>query len=172
MESQRGFTLAETLASVALLGLVAVTSLVYWAGWYGRERARAEVNSMRTYLQLARMEAVSRNTPCRFAVDVSTRRLRVVDLNDPSTPSDDIVIRETRVSNAVAFARPDTGFPVTLDLLAGSEFQTVFAPDGSVSEGAGLVSVLSGERYSRVQVFGAGGTSIDRWDGSSWVPDS
>ena len=50
----------------------------------------------------------------------------------------------------------------------GSRYEVKFTSDGTVSAGSGTVHVLGGERYGRISVFGAGGTQVERWNGSRW----
>ena len=51
-----------------------------------RETMRSAVHDTGSFLQLAKMEAVSRNRPCRFAVDTAAGTLAVWDMvGTPST---------------------------------------------------------------------------------------
>jgi Tfp pilus assembly protein FimT len=169
MKNERGMTLFEVvmvlgLASVALLATVTVA-----VPWIARERSRSAVYDVQSYLQLTRIEAVSRNRECRFVVDTATRILQVYDGNATASTTDDRLLYETTLPSKVQFARPDSGTAVTLSQIASStKYQTKFSSDGIVTEGTGLVSVLGGNEYNRVQVYAAGGVTVDRWSGSTW----
>lgn len=166
---ERGYTLPELLLLLAIEGVVVTLSVTYAVAWLGRAESRGAVYSIQTFLQRARMEAVARNRPCRFTVDTATGQARVLDLVDLSDTSDDILLTDTTLDGKVSFARPDVGAPVTLTPMAGSTFGATFAADGSVSAGSGMVALLGGDEYFRVNLYGAGGASVERWSGASWV---
>lgn len=166
---ERGFSLPGLLLVLAIAGMIATLSVTYAVGWLGRAESRGAVYSMQTFLQRARMEAVARNRACRFTVDTATRQASVYDLVDIADPTDDILLSDTTLSAKVDFGRPDTGSNVTLALISGSTYGATFASDGTVSAGSGLVSLLGGDGYFRVNLYGAGGAAVERWDGASWV---
>ena len=168
-KDERGFSLPEMLFLLAIVGLVATMSVTYAIAWLGRAESRGAVYSVQTFLQRARMESVARNRACRFTVDTATRQARVYDLVDVADTTDDILLSDTTLSSKVSFARPDSGSAVTLASISGSTYGATFASDGSVSAGSGIVALLGGDGYFRVNLYGAGGASIERWNGASWV---
>jgi len=167
-------TLIELVIVVSLASVTLLATATYALPWIARERARSAVYDVQSYLQLTRIEAVSRNRDCRFVLDTSTRSLQVFDGNGTSaTKADDVLLYETTLPTQVQFARPDTGNAVTLSQIGTtSAYETVFTSDGIVSDGTGEVALYGGEEYNRVMVFGAGGVSVDRWAGSGWVDDA
>ena len=136
------------------------------------EGLRSAVFDMQTYMQLARIEAVSRNRDVRFVVDGANHRIGVLDSAGTTSTGDDIVLYSTDLPDTVSFARPDSGFAITLTHVSGKTFHTVFGPDGIVDSGTGLVALLGGNQYERVQVFGAGGIRIQKWNGTEWITGS
>ena len=165
-------TLIELLMVLAIGALLLTAATTTTVAWIGREAARSAVYSIQTQLQLARMQAVSRNRVCKFTVDTATRRVQVVDLNDVSTSADDVVLSDVTVSSKISFARPDGSTPVTLYSPGGTLYQATFTSDGAVSQGAGVVSVRGGDGYDQLTLFGAGGVRLERWNGSAWVSPS
>ena len=174
MNNQKGMTLIELVIVVALAGVTLVATATYSLPWLARERARSAVYDVQSYLQLTRIEAVSRNRQCRFVLDTSTRNLQVFDGNGTTgTKADDILLYETTLPSQIQFARPDAGNAVTLAQVGSSSvYETTFTSDGIVSQGTGEVALYGGEEFNRVMVFGAGGVSVDRWAGSGWVDDA
>jgi len=166
---ESGYTLSELLVVLAMVALVLMLSLTYAIGWIGRAECRGGVYAMQSFLQRARMEAVARNRACRFTVDTATRKMRVYDLVDVASNSDDLLLSDTTLSPKLSFARPDPGAAVTLSSISGTTYGATFASDGSLSAGAGVVTLLSGEGYLRVSLYGAGGATIERWNGAAWV---
>lgn len=174
MNNQKGMTLIELVIVVALAGVTLVATATYSLPWIARERARSAVYDVQSYLQLTRIEAVSRNRQCRFVLDTSTRDLQVFDGNGTTgTKADDVLLYETTLPSQIQFARPDTGAAVTLSQVGtSSAYETVFTSDGIVSQGTGEVALFGGNEFNRIMVFGAGGVSVDRWAGSGWVDDA
>ena len=167
--TENGASLIEILVVLALAGLLLAAATMTTVAWIGREAARSEVYSLQTNMQVARMEAVSRHRTCRFSVDTATRRMLVVDLNDPADTTDDITLADVTLSSKISFARPDGSTPVTLSLVTGTQYGATFGADGAVTAGAGVVSVFGGGRYEQLTLFGAGGLRLNRWNGSAWV---
>jgi len=173
MHKQNGMTLIELVIVVALASVTLVATATYSLPWIARERARSAVYDVQSYLQLTRIEAVSRNRDCRFVLDTSTRSLQVLDGNGTSATNDDVLLYGTTLPSQIQFARPDTGSAVTLQQVGtSSAYETVFTSDGIVSAGTGDVALFGGDEFNRVMVFGAGGVSVDRWAGSGWVDDA
>ena len=170
MKNEKGMTLFELVAVLGLASAALLATATYALPWIARERSRSAVYDVQSYLQLTRIEAVSRNRECRFVVDTATRILQVYDGNATSSTSDDRLLYETTLPTKVTFARPDSGTAVTLSQIGTStKYQTIFSSDGIVTQGTGLVSVLGGNEYNRVQVYAAGGVTVDRWSGSNWL---
>ena len=167
--SERGVTLPELLVVLLITGLILTIGITYSLSWLGREDVRSMAFEVQTHLQLARIQAVSRNRACIFRIDSSSRRIFVSDLNDPGNATDDIVLADITLSAAVAFTRPDTGSAITLTSLGSDLYQATFASDGSVSSGAGEIVLHGGDRYEKVVLFGAGGVRVEHWDGSAWA---
>jgi Tfp pilus assembly protein FimT len=162
-------SLTEMVVILALAGITIAAAANYSIHWIGREEMRSSIYTVQTYMHTARMQAVSRNRSCQFRVNSATRTLDVYDLNDPSLSTDDILLSRTTLSSKIVFARPDSGTAITLALASGTTYQATFTPDGVVTSGVGLISILGGNRYNRIDLFAAGGTKIWRWDGTSWV---
>lgn len=172
MSSQKGITLTELLIvlAVASLGLLAVGT--YAVPWVAREGLRSAVYDVQTYMQLARIEAISRNRDCRFVVDTSSNRISVLDSAGTPAIGDDILLYEADLPDTVSFARPDTGSAVTLNNPSGTIYQSRFGSDGIVDLGTGEVCMFGGSKYEKIEVFGAGGIRIQKWNGTSWATGS
>jgi len=170
MNKQKGMTLFELVLVLSLASVALVATATYTLPWMAREKSRSAVYDVQSYLQLTRIEAVSRNRECRFVLDTSTRIVQVFDGNGTSSTTDDTLLYETTLPAQVQFARPDSGSAVSLSQIgSSSQYETVFTSDGIVAQGTGEVAVFGGDEYNRVLVFGAGGVSVDRWSGSGWV---
>jgi hypothetical protein len=149
--------------------LVLVTTAAYSVPWIAREKMRSAIYDVQTYMQLARIEAVSRNQDCRMVVDTGSHKLWVLDSAGTSTLVDDIPLYERELPESVSFARPGGGAAVTLAQIGGGDsYQTVFKSDGTVDAGVGDVVIFGGEQYGRISVFGAGSTQVEKWNNGSW----
>jgi hypothetical protein len=114
------------------------------------------------------MQAVSRGRSCRFLVDTASRKLQVIDLNDPANATDDITIASTTLPSRITFSHPTGAAAATLESHSGTWYRATFGADGSVAAGAGSVFIKGGDRFDRVTVYGAGGTRVERWSGAAW----
>jgi prepilin-type N-terminal cleavage/methylation domain-containing protein len=69
--SERGFTLIEMLIVVAIMGIVGVIALPNYLVWQSRSELRQAVTEVQNQLLLARMAALSRNTPVTVAISIT-----------------------------------------------------------------------------------------------------
>ena len=162
----------ELLVVMAAGAIVLSIATVYSVPMMLQESMRGAIYEVQTFLQLARIEAISRSHDCRFVVDTSTGSLQVLDSMGTATLSDDTVLHQKTLSSVVVFARPDSVPAVTLSPLTGTIFQSVFSQDGTVASGAGDVGMFGGERFRLVSLHAAGGLQIRHWDDGSWLAGS
>ena len=168
MNTQRGMTLVETMLVVSAAALLVVATAAYSIPWLARESMRSAVYDVQTYLQLTRIEAVSRNHECRLVLNTTRRTLQIFDSNATVSTTDDSRLYTRSLPSSVTFARPDMGLPLTLSQIGTSTYQVVFDSDGTVTSGTGDVYLFGGDRFGRISVFAAGGTQVERWNGVSW----
>lgn len=168
MSTQRGMTLVETMLVVSAAALLIVATAAYSIPWLARESMRSAVYDVQTYLQLTRIEAVSRNRECRLVLNTAARTLQIFDSNATVSTADDARLYTRTLPSSVTFARPDLGLPLTVSQLSTTVFQVVFDSDGTVTSGTGDVYLFGGNRFGRISVFAAGGTQVERWNGVSW----
>ena len=172
MENQRGVTLVELVVVVALVAIMLVAVMGYSVPWMAKQSMRGAVHDVHTFLQLTRIEAVSRNRPCRFVVDTAGGEFQILDSLGTSSLADDLELHRSRLPETVGFDRPDSGGVVTLQAIDAVHFQTVFDSDGTVTSGAGDLFFHGSGSYGRIGVHVAGGTEISRWDGADWQAGS
>jgi len=169
MKRENGMTLLELVVVLALAASVLLVLGSYAMPWLRQEAMRSALYDVQTHLQLARVEAITRNRSCRFEIDTATRLIRVYDRVDPADTTDDVLLHSAQIATDIVFSRPGGGDPVTLSQIgATTAYEAVFGSDGAVSDGVGDVVFLGGVRYSRVSVFGAGGTQVERWNDGAW----
>lgn len=169
MRRQSGMTMVELLVVTAVGSMVLMVTVVYSTSWMATETMRSSAYDVAGLMQLAKIEAVSRNSDCRFVLDTSSGMLEVWDSVGTDDLSDDELVHSRRVSDAIAFDRPDFGSPVTLELIGTTaSYQTTFTSDGVVSSGIGGVYLHGGDGFGSVNVYAAGAIEIQRWDGTEW----
>ena len=169
MRGDVGMSLPEVTVVMVVIAIVVTAVGTYSIPWLGREEMRSAIYEVQQYLQVARAQAIARNRSCRFQIDTSSRHITVLDLNDPADTTDDIQLNDATLSSKISFATPDSSTAVTLTSLGGTLYGADFSSDGRVSSGAGLVSVQGGDGNYRINLYGAGGVRVERWDGSAWV---
>ena len=82
-----GFTMIELLAVVAVLGLVMVLIVGFRPQWGNTLSIRGAAAELASGLRLARSQAVARNRPVVFAIDVSAHRYRIGDAQPRALPT-------------------------------------------------------------------------------------
>ena len=160
----------ELVVVVSTMSLVMAAAAAVSVPIIARENMRSTVYDIQTFLQLAKLESVSRNRPCRFVVNTKRHRLFVLDGQGTSTMNDDRVLYEKKLPSSVVFARPDgNGQAIDIDKINGFTYQTVFTSDGFVSDGAGSLYLHDGESYQALSVYVAGGLQAADWNGHEWI---
>ena len=69
--SETGFTLIELLIVVAIIGIAGLIALPNYLVWESRSELRQAVTEVQNQLLLARMAALSRNTPVTVAISIT-----------------------------------------------------------------------------------------------------
>ncbi len=173
MGNQKGFGLAELIVVVALASLVIGASVAYSIPWMAQETLRIAVQDVRSIVQLARVEAVSRNIACRFVVDTRAGTLRAMDTRGTADRSDDLLLHDAQLPSVIVFARPDAGDVSTMLQIGDTgSYEVVFSSDGVVRQGTGQLFLHGGDSFGSVAVLGAGGIEVSYWDGYDWHPGS
>ena len=173
MSSESGLTLVELVVVVAIVSLIVTMTLVSAIPIIARETMHGAMADVRAFMQLTKIEAVSRNHDCGFVVDSSARTLGVWDSMGTSSTSDDELLHDGAIGESVTFARPDSGATVTLSQIGSTtSYETIFSADGAVSSGTGSVHLFGGEAFGRVSVLAAGGLETALWKASAWVAGS
>lgn len=168
MHSERGVTLIELIVVVVVgLGLAAIT-VAYSMPWMIKESVRSALYDVNGFMQMAKVEAVSRNRPVRFVINTTSRQVQVWDSLGTSSTSDDSLLHVRDLPTHVIFDRPDTGSAITLDTVGTDGYEAVFTPDGMLSSSAGVVCLAGSEAFGSVSIYAAGGIEVFEWNGTEW----
>jgi len=162
MRNERGMTMIELLVVLVMASILVALTVVASTPWMAEESMRSAMSSVQSTMQLARVEAVSRNRDCRFVIDSQAGELQVRDTLGNT------LLHERQLPGSVIVARPDSGAAVTLELVSGTTYRAVFRSDGTVSSGTGEVYLRGGDSFGSVSLFGAGGVEANRWNGTEW----
>lgn len=90
----RGFTLIEITVSLAILALMVLVSLPSMTTYFQNSKISTAAQAYATGLQLARTEAIRRNTPVQFVLTDTPIALGVVNAAVPSPTGRNWVVRE------------------------------------------------------------------------------
>jgi type IV fimbrial biogenesis protein FimT len=66
LRKQRGLTLIELMVGIAIIAIISILAIPSYSDWIGNSRLRNGAESVVNGLQLARAEAVRRNTAVQF----------------------------------------------------------------------------------------------------------
>lgn len=125
--AQRGMTLIELIIGMAIVGLLMVLGLPSFGQWLQNSQIRTAAESIQNGLQLAKAEAVRRNTTVRFSlIDVATASCAL------STTGINWVISRDDPSGMCDVAASDTNAPRIIQTR-------------SAAEGTGNVVVAAGQ---------------------------
>jgi type IV fimbrial biogenesis protein FimT len=105
--SQRGFTIVEVMISLVVLGVLIGLGAPGFVEWLQNQQIRAAAEATLNGLQVARGEAVRRNTPVRFQL--------VSDLTSGCVLASDSVSAPVSVSWVVSLADPTGACDATTD---------------------------------------------------------
>src|ERR1041385_1653633 len=78
---ETGFTLIETLIVVAIIGIAALIALPNYLVWQSRSELRQAVTEVQNQLLLARMGALSRNSPVAVAISIANGTVTTTTTN-------------------------------------------------------------------------------------------
>src|SRR5207247_7253737 len=105
--SQRGLNIVEIMISLVVLGVLIGLGAPGFAEWLESQRIRAAAEATLNGLQVARGEAVRRNTPVRFQL--------VSDLTSTCVLSSDSLTTPVSVSWVISLADPTGACDATTD---------------------------------------------------------
>lgn len=112
----RGFSLIELMITLAVLGIVLMVALPSMGTWLQNTQIRTSAEAMQAGLQLARAEALKRNTTVRFQlVDTLTSACAL------STSGSNWVVSLTSTSGLCDVAASETAAPQIIQKRASAE---------------------------------------------------
>lgn len=155
----KGFSLVEIMVGVAIIGVVTATALPSFSEWIRNVRIRSAAEAVLAGVQVARTEAIRRNTPVVFTllptVD-ATLLWRVGCVNVTATCPASIHARPLREGGAM-----------TVSFDAGADTQVRFDSFGRATNLAGVAAwnvessdSYSGERPQRILVDVGGASRV------------
>lgn len=110
--SARGMTLIELVIGVAILGVLLAMAAPAFSDWMRNAKVRSTAESLQSGLQLARAEAVRRNSPVRFQLTTTIDNGCALSVNGPNW-----VVNQTSSTTpigACATAPSDTVAPLMI----------------------------------------------------------
>lgn len=166
--SEHGAGLGEVLILTAAAAVaVAAATAQLLPGAASPETVRGATQSLYTYVQLARVEAVARDRPCRLVVDPRDARVRVLDSLGTADEADDLLLHETVLAASIAEPGTDPASVRGQARMAGSAVRVDFRPDGNVAPSA--ITLFDGARFGRVSIDESAALHVESWDGSGWT---
>lgn len=167
MLRQQGVGIGESLLLVAAAALaVLATAARVLPGATTPSTVRRAALQLHTDLQLARVEAVSRDRLCYARLDLEQRSIAVLDSMGTPSETDDRRLRETTLPPSVIVTSGEADPEAPADNARTLTLE--FRPEGVATTGA--ITVFDGSEYRRVRVDESAHLWLLRWDGHGWVP--
>ena len=178
----RGFTLIEVLMVIVMIGIVATWALPRFS--IARYRADAAGRLMRTLTQVARRNAITRQSDVIFSIDTTTNRIRVVqDFNNNDTINVGDLTTYRKLEEGANFAKPTWAGPngtTPSASFSGPSLRTigglpsvVFRRDGAASSDFELYTSVRDAvktEYRAITLTGSSGrTEFWKWNGTAWI---
>ncbi len=125
-QSERGFTLAEVMVTIIIMGILASIAMSFWWNVVESRRVDSATNQIVSELRRAHTSATTRLEDWRVEMDADTRDYRIGPDGDPTLLSSDSLPERTE-------------FPPAM-----GDFVIVFEPNGEATiTGAGNISVAA-----------------------------
>lgn len=119
LKTKGGFSLIELMVGMAIFGILLSLAAPSFSSWIRNAKIRTTAESVQNGLQLARAEAVKRNSAVRFQLTTTTTSSCALSTAGPSwVVSMDIV---TSATNKCENAASDTTAPRIIQLRNGAE---------------------------------------------------
>lgn len=123
----RGFTLIELMIAVVILGLMVALAMPSYSVWIQNTRVRSATESFLSGLQLARNEAVRRNSSVQFVVGAGSAWTVSCQAVTPGCDAAAVVAIQSRARNEGSSAA------VTVTPVNGAGTTVRFSPFGGMS---------------------------------------
>lgn len=160
-----GMSPPELLIFVAAASLALCATAVRLLPLSGASTDLPAVDSVHVLLQLARVEAASRDVPCRFVFEPGSQMLRVFDTLGTDQRQDDRLLYKTRLAGHVALSRMERWHPLPSEF-AQHPFEVIFQPSGRVSSGAGKILIASELGDETLSIYETGELAVVTASGS------
>jgi prepilin-type N-terminal cleavage/methylation domain-containing protein len=179
---KRGFTIIELLMVVAIISIIATWALPKFST--SRFRADAAGRLVRTLMQTAQRNAITRQSNVIFSFDTVNNRVRVVqDYNNNDTLNTNDLVSYRKLEESAKFATPTwagVNGTVPTGPITGSNLRTVsglpstiFRRDGSASSDVEVYVTTRDAvkvEYRAINVIAATGkTNMFKWNGITWI---
>lgn len=177
-----GFTVIELLIVIAIISILAGFAIPRLNTT--KYRADAGGYLVRTMLQLAQRNAITRQSNVIVSFDITNSRLRLVqDYNNNDTLNTGDLVKYRGLEEGAHFVTPTwvgVGGTTPTDAVIGNDLRTVssmtsiiFRRDGSASSNAEIYITIRDNvptEYRVISLIAATGTiEMYRWTGSAWV---
>lgn len=178
----RGFSLTELMIVLALLAVIAAMAIPRINTT--RYRADAAGYLVRTLLQTAQRNAITRQSNVIVSFDRTNNQLRIVqDYNNNDTLNTTDLVKFRKLEEGGRFATPTwvgVNGAIPSDAVVGNALRTVssmtsviFRRDGSASTNAEIYVTIRSNvptEYRAINLIAATGTiELYRWSGTAWI---
>jgi type IV fimbrial biogenesis protein FimT len=144
-DRQAGISVVEMMVVVALLGVLTALAIPSFSGWLERLRVRSAAEAIHTGIQLARVEALSRNAVVRFTLQPNGNWSVACAASSTAAGCDSTTALHSRAGaeGAGSFALSVNNSTATLSTDVTVDFLPQGTPDTSVAGYINQVDVVA-----------------------------
>jgi len=188
VRNNTGFTLAELMITIAIIGIISAIAIPNMIGWVPKYRLQNAASDLRGELQATRFRAIKENREFAIFFDTANNRYQVVD-SGPNRNydglvggTDDLAIKTVNLSQYYSGVGYGNGnatidatvagnpFPGGFDFVSYASNAVVFLPTGLI-QGMGYVYLtnIRGDAFALGTPSIAGTVVLRIWDGGNWT---
>jgi Tfp pilus assembly protein FimT len=115
MTDNQHYSLPELLAVISAICLLLLATSAYYLPTLSTGSLESSVHDLHVAVQLARIEAVSRNRECRIEIDSNHHSVKIYDSLGTTGTADDQLLHQLDLPSSIQLTHPDSSVTFTAE---------------------------------------------------------